>query len=120
MANVLVAGLRSRNGAAFKLLSLIGQNRFKICLSVPVVIEYQEVLLAQLEHLHFSEADVRGFLDYLCSVGRHQAVHYLWRPYLRDAKDDLFWRWQWREIATPSSPTTLGILGERISLVCGF
>jgi predicted nucleic acid-binding protein len=47
-------------------------------------------LLAQLKHLHFSEADVRDFLDYLCSVGRHQAVHYLWRPYLRDAKDDLF------------------------------
>ena len=88
--NVLVAGLRSRNGTAFKLLSLIGQNRFKICLSVPVVIEYEDVLLAQLEHLHFSEADVRDFLDYLCSVGRHQAVHYLWRPYLRDAKDDLF------------------------------
>jgi putative PIN family toxin of toxin-antitoxin system len=88
--NVIVAGLRSRNGAAFKLLSLIGQNRFKICLSVPVVIEYEDVLLAQLEHLHFSEADVRDFLDYLCSVGRHQAVHYLWRPYLRDAKDDLF------------------------------
>ena len=47
-------------------------------------------MLAQLKHLHFSEADVRDFLDYLCSVGRHQAVHYLWRPYLRDAKDDLF------------------------------
>ena len=73
-----------------------------------------------MEHLHFSEADVRDFLDYLCSVGRHQAVHYLWRPYLRDAKGDLFLEVAVAGIATPSSPTTLGILGEQINLVCRF
>ena len=103
-----------------KLLSLIGQNRFKICLSVPVVIEYEEVLLAQLEHLHFSEGDVRDFLDYLCSVGRHQAVHYLWRPYLRDAKDDLF-----LEVAVAGNcdaiiTYNLRDFGGADKLVCGF
>ena len=87
--NVLVAGLRSRKGAAFRLLSLVGRGYFEICLSVPVVLEYEEVLLDQLEHLHFSESDVHDLLDYFCSVGSHQEIFYLWRPYLRDTKDDL-------------------------------
>ena len=34
-------------------------------------------------------SELGGFLDYFCSVGRHQEVHYLWRPYLKDPKDDL-------------------------------
>lgn len=87
--NVLVAGLRSKKGAAFKLLSLVGKGDFEICLSVPVVLEYEEVLLDQLEELHFTESDVRDLLNYFCSVGKHQEIYFLWRPYLRDTKDDL-------------------------------
>ncbi|HEY3306030.1 MAG TPA: putative toxin-antitoxin system toxin component, PIN family [Candidatus Binatia bacterium] len=86
--NVLVSGLRSKKGAAFKLLSMVGKGDFEICLSVPVVLEYEEVLSAQLEELHLADSDVRDLLDYLCSVGKHQEVYFLWRPYLRDAKDD--------------------------------
>jgi putative PIN family toxin of toxin-antitoxin system len=87
--NILVAGLRSRNGAAFKLLSLIGRDYFEICLSVPIVLEYEAVLLDQLEELRLTAIDVGDLLDYLCSVGKQQEVHYLWRPYLKDPKDDL-------------------------------
>ena len=39
--NVLVAALRSRNGASFKLLSLIGTGAFETVVSVPLVIEYE-------------------------------------------------------------------------------
>lgn len=88
-ANVLIAGLRSNRGAAFRLLSLIGMGNLEICLSVPVMLEYEEVLLEQLEELCFTECDLRDLLDYLCSVGKHQEVYFLWRPYLRDTKDDL-------------------------------
>ncbi|MEL6223062.1 MAG: PIN domain-containing protein [Cyanobacteria bacterium J06627_8] len=42
--NVIVAGLRSRNGSAFRLLSLVGHDRFQIHLSVPLVLEYEDVL----------------------------------------------------------------------------
>jgi putative PIN family toxin of toxin-antitoxin system len=87
--NIVVAGLRSRNGAAFRVLSLVGTERFEICLSVPVILEYEMVLLDQLEQLHLTASDIDDFLDYFCSVGRHQEVHYLWRPYLKDPKDDL-------------------------------
>ena len=46
--NVLVAGLRSKNGASFQLLSRIGpESGFEIHLSVPLVLEYEAVLLAR-------------------------------------------------------------------------
>jgi predicted nucleic acid-binding protein len=35
--NVLVAALRSRNGASFRLLSLLGDARFVLCISVPLL-----------------------------------------------------------------------------------
>jgi putative PIN family toxin of toxin-antitoxin system len=84
--NVVVTGVRSRNGAAFRLLSLVGTGRFEICLSVPVVLEYETVLL---ERLHLTATDVGDLLDYFCSVAKQQEIHYLWRPYLKDPKDDL-------------------------------
>ncbi|MEM6520830.1 MAG: PIN domain-containing protein, partial [Cyanobacteria bacterium P01_C01_bin.70] len=49
--NVLVAGLRSRNGSAFRLLSLVDGERFNIHLSVPLVLEYEVVLLRELPNL---------------------------------------------------------------------
>jgi putative PIN family toxin of toxin-antitoxin system len=87
--NVLVAGLRSRNGTAFRLLSLIGKNRFEICVSVPLILEYETVFLDQLDELHLTAHDISDLLDFLCTVSKRQDIHYLWRPYLRDPKDDL-------------------------------
>lgn len=49
--NVIVAGLRSRNGSAFRLLGLVGSGQFKINLSAPLVLEYEEVLLRELPNL---------------------------------------------------------------------
>lgn len=33
--------------------------------------------------------DIDAVLNYLCSVGHHRMIYYLWRPVLRDPKDDL-------------------------------
>ena len=87
--NVLVAGLRSRLGASFRLLQLIGTGKFEICVSVPVVLEYEEVLIRQLPNLALNQEDIEAFIDYLCSVSKHQEIFFLWRPYLKDADDDM-------------------------------
>jgi putative PIN family toxin of toxin-antitoxin system len=42
--NVLVAGLRSRTGASFLLLSLVERGRLRLCASAPLLDEYEEVL----------------------------------------------------------------------------
>ena len=36
-----------------------------------------------------SAEDVRDIVDYVCSVARRQKIFYLWRPLLRDPKDDM-------------------------------
>jgi predicted nucleic acid-binding protein len=87
-ANVVVAGLRSRRGAAFCLLSEVGKASFEIALSVPLVLEYEDALLRPgLTSL--GQADVDVLLDYFCKVGHLQQIFYLWRPLLPDHKDDM-------------------------------
>ena len=87
--NVVVAGLRSRRGAAFRLLSEIGKGRFEIALSVPLVLEYEDALLRHSKVTNLGQADVDAVLDYFCKVAHLQQIFYLWRPLLPDPKDDM-------------------------------
>lgn len=87
--NVVVAGLRSRRGASFRLLSEVGRGRFQLALSVPLVLEYEDALLRHAAVTGLSRADVDAVLDYFCSVGHLQSIFFLWRPLLPDPKDDL-------------------------------
>lgn len=86
---MLVSGLRSRRGASFQILSRIGQGAFELAVSVPLVIEYEDVLSRQLSSLHLNAQDVSDLLDYICSVARQQSIFFLWRPLLTDPKDDM-------------------------------
>jgi putative PIN family toxin of toxin-antitoxin system len=87
--NVVVAGLRSRRGSAFQLLTLIGTGQFDIHLSVPLVLEYTDVLLRELPNLYLSREEVDDLIDFYCSVGTPHEIFFLWRPFLRDPKDDM-------------------------------
>jgi predicted nucleic acid-binding protein len=87
--NVLVAGLRSRRGASFRLLSEVGRGKFEIALSVPLVLEYEDALLRHAPVTGLSPRDVDAILDYFCSVAHLQTIFFLWRPLLPDPKDDL-------------------------------
>lgn len=87
--NVVVAGLRSKKGASYRLLSAIGTGRFEIALSVPLVLEYEDALLRHLTVTGLSQADVDAVLDYFCRVAHQQEIFFLWRPYLPDPKDDM-------------------------------
>lgn len=87
--NVLEAAFRSRRGASFAVLSLVGTGRFEIALSVPLVLEYESVLLRQVSETERSEAGVRDVLDYLCAAARQQLIFFRWRPTLPDPNDDM-------------------------------
>jgi putative PIN family toxin of toxin-antitoxin system len=87
--NVIVAGLRSRRGSAFQLLILIGTEQFDIHLSVPLVLEYTDVLLRELPNLYLSREEVDDLIDFYCAVGEKHDIFFLWRPFLRDPKDDM-------------------------------
>ena len=87
--NVLVAALRSRRGAAFKLLMLIDSGKFEVNVSVPLVLEYEDAAKRLIGHIALTARDIDNLIDYICAVANHRAVFYLWRPFLRDPKDDM-------------------------------
>ena len=88
--NVLLSALRSNQGASFLLLTLIGRsNLFDINLSVPLVLEYEDVAKRPGLVPNLSERDVDDVLDYLCSVAHRHTIFFLWRPFLKDPKDDM-------------------------------
>jgi len=87
--NVLVAALRSRRGASHRLLKLVGDDRFELNLSVPLVLEYEDAAMRLVEQGPLTADDIGTILDYLCVVAHHRQVFYLWRPFLSDPKDDM-------------------------------
>ena len=88
--NILIAGLRSQRGASFRLLSLVGADpRFEINLSVPLVLEYESASKRPGAVPALTDQEIDAVLDYLCSVAHHREIFFLWRPVLRDPKDDM-------------------------------
>ena len=87
--NVLVSALRSRSGASFRLLRLVGRDRFELCVSVPLVLEYESVAKRLSVSLGLRHSDIDDILDYLCRVSEHREIFFLWRPFLRDPMDDM-------------------------------
>ena len=87
--NVIIAALRSKRGASSKLLSLLGTGRFDIHDSVPLVLEYEDVIQRQRASLGLSNQDVSDFINSLCALAQHHEIYFLWRPLLSDANDEL-------------------------------
>jgi putative PIN family toxin of toxin-antitoxin system len=97
--NVLVSALRSRKGASFKVVSLIDKGLFQLSISVPLVLEYESAVkrISKLVGLKYSDID--DIVDYICQVAEHRDIYYLWRPFLKDPKDDMV-----LEVAVESEP----------------
>ena len=87
--NVVIAALRSKKGASSKLLSLVGTQKFEIHDSVPLVLEYEDVLHRQRIELGLTQDDISDIVDSLCALAHHHSIYFLWRPSLPDANDEL-------------------------------
>jgi len=85
---VFISALRSNKGASFKLLSLIDSGVFECYLSVPLVLEYEDVANRFTEETGLTATDIEDLIDYMCAVGQCRQVHFLWRPNLKDPSDD--------------------------------
>ncbi len=84
--NVLFSALRSRLGVSFRLLSMVGQSRFSLQVSAPLIAEYEDVL--KRGQLTLSDEQIDDVLDYICAQSEHHRIFYLWRPVLKDPDDD--------------------------------
>ena len=87
--NVLIAVLRSRNGASFQVLERVGRGLFEIILTVPLVLEYEDVAKRKARSAGLLHSDVDDILDYMCHVGELRDIFFLWRPFLKDPLDDM-------------------------------
>lgn len=67
---------------------MIGKTDFGIALSVPLVLEYEDIAKRMLGEIGLKAADVDDVIDYLCVAAHQQEIHFLWRPFLKDARDD--------------------------------
>lgn len=87
--NVIVSALKSRNGFSFRFLSIIDDSRFKIFISVPLILEYEDAIKRSKSKIKLSKVELDAILDYICLVAERRKIFYLWRPFLADPKDDM-------------------------------
>ena len=86
--NIIFAGLYSTFGASFQVLRALIEGKIQPVLSVALLFEYEDVLKRNSRKLSLTHRDIDAFLDNMCSLSSFQKIHYLWRPFLPDPKDD--------------------------------
>ena len=89
--NVVVAAVRSPQGASAEILRRVLTGRLSVLCSVPLFLEYEAVLSRpeQLQAAGVTEGDVANLLNALAGKVQRVDIAYLWRPRLRDAADDM-------------------------------
>ena len=89
--SVVVAGLRSPDGASRLWLEAALRGRFSLLLSVPLLLEYEAVLSRKdnLAASNLEKSEVGALLDAFCKLGEPVELQYLWRPMLRDPGDEM-------------------------------
>lgn len=86
--NVLISALRSRRGASFELLRLIGDRRWRLHVSTALILEYQEIAEREAKNFWAHPEKVEDVLNYLCANGIEHGISFRWRPFLNDPDDD--------------------------------
>jgi len=86
--SVLFAGLYSARGASHQILRSIDDGQIIPVISTTLLFEYEDVLKRKQEDLNLSGDEIEIILDNICALSKFQKIYFLWRPYLRDVKDD--------------------------------
>jgi len=85
--NVLVSAIRSNKGASYKFLTMVDSGKYELQISVPLLLEYEEAA-KRSTGIALSETEINDILDYICAMSNKREIFYLWRPMLKDPKDD--------------------------------
>jgi len=87
--NVLLSALKSKQGASYKLIIALPKELYTPNVSVPLFLEYESVAKRQGLVSKLSSQDIDSILEYFLSKSNIRKIFFLWRPYLKDPKDDL-------------------------------
>jgi len=89
--DVIVAAMRSPTGASAAILRAARQGKVSLLASVSLAMEY-EAVCSEAEHqlaagLNAAQAII--FVDAVVALAQPVKTHFLWRPQLRDAGDEM-------------------------------
>lgn len=89
--DVLIAAFRSDQGASRQLLLAALNGDITLLLSVPVMLEYEAVLTRpeQIAEIGLSRSEIGAVLDAMAAVAHPVSLWFLWRPSLKDVKDEM-------------------------------
>jgi len=89
--NILYQALLSTTGASHFILQQVRNRRIQIALSVPVFLEYKDVLTREksLKDFKLQLNDVDKFLRFIAYIGKTFEIYFLFRPNLKDEKDNM-------------------------------
>lgn len=89
--NVLVATLRSENGASRQIVLAAMEREIRPLISVPLMVEYEAVLKRpdQLAATELTVDEIDTFLNAMAAVADPVQLRYLWRPMLDDPADEM-------------------------------
>ena len=89
--DVIVAAVRSRNGASRQILLAALDRRVELLASVPLILEYEAVLTRpdQLAEIGLTAREVDRLLDAVTAVIEPVTLRFLWRSRAKDPADDM-------------------------------
>ena len=86
--NVFISALKSKRGASFKLLFDTPREKFEPNISPSLIFEYESVAKRDSSNIVLSDSEIDSILDMICQWSIKCEIYFLWRPYLKDPKDD--------------------------------
>jgi predicted nucleic acid-binding protein len=86
--NVLVAGLRSLNGASHELLARLRVGGWTLVISNTVLGEYHEILHREAEVLGLEHDEADVYIDALCELAERFSPTTTWQPTANDPDDE--------------------------------
>lgn len=86
--NVFISALKSKKGASFKLLFAASREKFEQNVSPSLVFEYESVAKRNSSEITLNESEIDTILDMICQRSNKCQIYFLWRPYLKDPRDD--------------------------------
>ena len=89
--NIIYQALKSASGASFFIFQQVRERKIQIALSVSLFEEYEDVLKREksLKDFGLDIEDIDKFLRFIAYVGKPYTIYYLFRPNLKDEKDNM-------------------------------
>jgi predicted nucleic acid-binding protein len=70
-------------------MRLIDSGKFTVSISIPLVLEYEDAAKRLLGSISLNMHDIDDIINYICRIANWRNIFYLWRPFLKDPKDDM-------------------------------